>query len=87
MNRKLYWLITAIRLAFTQRAEAQQPRNVSRIGFLRVAAPPENYIDAFRAGLQGAGYIEGQTYTLEFKWAAGNADQLARLANELVQSR
>jgi len=74
-------------LNFSFSAEAQQEKNVPRIGFLRVAAAPKNYIDAFRAGLRDAGYVEGQNYTLEFKWAEGKADQLARLADELVRSR
>ena len=64
-------------LNFSFSAEAQQEKNVPRIGFLRVAAAPKNYIDAFRAGLRDAGYVEGQNYTLEFKWAEGKADQLA----------
>jgi putative ABC transport system substrate-binding protein len=80
-------MIAVVLLAVSAIVAAQQPKNVSRIGFLRVAAPPENYIDAFRAGLRDAGYVEGQNYTLEFKWAEGKADQLAGLADELVRSR
>ena len=80
-------VLSALILSFSVSAEAQQQKDVPRIGFLRVAAPPDNYIDAFRAGLRNAGYVEGQTYTLEFKWAEGKPDELARLADELVRSR
>jgi len=81
------YTVIALLFAFCQSADAQQPKNIPRIGFLRVAAPSENYIDAFRAGLHDAGYVEGQDYTLEFKWAEGKSDRLARLADELVRSR
>jgi hypothetical protein len=34
MNRKLSWLFTAVLFVFLQRAEAQQPKTIPRIGYL-----------------------------------------------------
>ena len=56
MNPKLFWLIPAILLAVSLRAESQQPtKQMARIGYLAStgsAAP-----DAFRRGLRDLGYV------------------------------
>ena len=52
MNLKLFWLITAILLAFLDGAEAQQAKRVPRIGFLssQSASRSANRAAAFRTG-------------------------------------
>ena len=64
---------------------AQQARPV--IGFLHPvsAAPFARFVTAFREGLAGAGYVEGQNVAIEYRWAEGRADRLPVLATELVQ--
>ena len=68
-------------------AEPQQMAKVPRIGILwpysRAIASP--FADAFRQGLHGLGYVEGQTIALEERWAEGRIDRLASLAAELVR--
>ena len=41
----------------------------------------------FRDGLSALGYIEGETITIEFRWAEGNLARLPELASQLVQQQ
>jgi len=41
----------------------------------------------FRQGLGQAGFVEGQTVTIEVRWAEGSDDRLPALVSELVQQR
>jgi putative ABC transport system substrate-binding protein len=65
---------------------AQPVRKVSRVGFLAngsaAASPP---VDAFRRGLRGFGYVEGQNVALEIRWAEGRFERLPEFAAELVR--
>ncbi len=77
------WLLTTVLLTTVSFAEAQQAK-VHRIGFLRTSAAPESYLEAFRQGLKGLGYIEGKNIAFEYRWAGGKIDRLPALAAELV---
>jgi putative tryptophan/tyrosine transport system substrate-binding protein len=69
-------------------ARAQQaPMPV--VGFLHGGSPGEraHVIAAFRQGLGAAGYVEGQTVTIEYRWAEDQFDRLPALAAELVRRR
>ena len=59
MNPKLFWLITAILLALTHRAEAQQSKKVFRIGYLSSAdaATDSARAEGLRLALRELGYI------------------------------
>lgn len=65
-------------------ADAQPPAKAARIGYLAVEPPPSPYLDAFRAGLQRLGYVEGRNLTIESRFAAGRTDRLPALASELA---
>ena len=44
-------------------------------------------VTAFRQGLAEAGFIEGQTIAIEFRWAQGDYSRLPVLARELVSRK
>src|SRR5215472_11874483 len=81
MNRKLFWLITAILLVCIPPADAQQPK-LRRIGYLAStgSTPPE----PFRQALQNLGYVEGRNIAFEFRASGGKPERTADLALELV---
>jgi putative ABC transport system substrate-binding protein len=84
--RLLLAIIVTLGLLATSPAAAQ-PARVSRIGWLGNgtpgAAPPD--LEAFRRGLRERGWIEGQTVTIEPRWAEGTPERLPALVRELVQ--
>jgi putative tryptophan/tyrosine transport system substrate-binding protein len=88
-NRK--WLgIVAIGVTFAMcgaTAEGQQPKKVSRIGYLSTydATRESTRSEAIRRALRELGYIEGQNIAIEYRYAEGKLDRLPELAAELVR--
>ena len=68
-------------------AGAQQPAKVPRIGLLLAGSTASvgPFVDAFRQGLRGLGYVEGQNIAIEERWAHGKPERLPDLAAELVR--
>jgi putative ABC transport system substrate-binding protein len=66
-----------------------QQQATSTIGFVSSRAPGESagVVAAFRQGLGGAGYVEGQNLAIAFRWAEGRYDRLPALVAELVNLR
>jgi putative ABC transport system substrate-binding protein len=61
---------------------------IPRIGYLGTNIGPTSLppIEGFREGLRQLGYIDGQNIAVEYRWASGQADQLAAAkAAELVR--
>ena len=74
-------------LAAPLAAEAQQPANVPRIGWLSIASrTPEvsHLLEAFSQGLRDLGYVEGQSIAIEYRFAEGRPERLPGFAAELV---
>jgi len=79
-------LVAAVLLALGVSAEAQQPKKVTRIGYLyqgdRVG--DSTRIEAIRQALRELGYTEGQNIAFEYRYAEGKRDRFPELAAELV---
>ena len=67
--------------------EAQQPKKVSRIGYLSSGDPASESArsEAIRLALRERGYIEGQNIATEYRYAEGKVDRAPELAAELVR--
>jgi putative ABC transport system substrate-binding protein len=72
-------------------ARAQQP-GIPVVGFLNLGSPTRStgaggpsYIAIFRQALAEAGFVEGRTVAIEYRWANYQVDRLAPLAAELVE--
>jgi putative tryptophan/tyrosine transport system substrate-binding protein len=68
-------------------AEGQQQGRVPSIGFLlsQSVAASRAQDEAFRQGMRELGYVEGQAFTVERRYAEGNTEILTRLAAELIR--
>jgi hypothetical protein len=73
--------------ALSVSAHAQEPKKVSRIGFLTAPSPSAQAArtEAFRQGLREFGYVEGKNIVIEWRYAEGKLDRLPALASELVR--
>ena len=69
-------------------ALAQQPA-MPVIGFLHAGSPEPNVnrVAGFRKGLGEAGYVEGQSVAIEYRWAAGQDHRLPDLVTDLIRRR
>ena len=68
-------------------AKAQQPKKVSRIGYLSSfhSASESDRSEGIRLALRELGYIEGQNIAIEYRYAEGKIDRAPELAAELVR--
>jgi putative ABC transport system substrate-binding protein len=71
------------------RSVVAQQSSIPIIGFLTARSRNEttDNVAQFREGLREAGYREGETVSIEFRWASGEYDRLPVLAADLVQHR
>jgi putative ABC transport system substrate-binding protein len=71
-------------------AEAQQPDEIPRVGFLQrrvapTAANPDPLGSAFKQGLRDLGYIEGKSIIIEHRYGEGSEKRFPGLVAELIQ--
>jgi putative tryptophan/tyrosine transport system substrate-binding protein len=80
-------LVAVILLAVAVIAEAQQPKKVSRLGYLSNtdAATDSARAEGIRLALRELGYIEGQNIAIEYRYAEGRREREPGLAAELVR--
>jgi putative ABC transport system substrate-binding protein len=69
-------------------ARAQQAA-IPVVGFMSGRSPEDSarVASVFRQGLADAGFIEGQTVNIEYRWANGDSDKLPALAADLVNRK
>ena len=88
MKKNIFALaVGALLFALCISASAQQPKKVTRIGYLSSLDPARESTrsEPIRLALRALGYIEGQNIAIEYRYAEGKRDRLPELAAELVR--
>jgi ABC-type uncharacterized transport system substrate-binding protein len=86
-RRIVICLPLAVFLFIVSFTEAQQPKKVTRIGYLSSVDPAteSTRADGIRLALRELGYIEGQNIAIEYRYSEGKTDQAPELAAELAR--
>jgi putative tryptophan/tyrosine transport system substrate-binding protein len=77
----------SVTVAWPRAAHAQQTERMRRIGvLLSTEDDPEGQarVAAFRQGLQQLGWTDGRNVRIDYRWAAGFADDIRKYAAELA---
>jgi len=84
-RRQFISVLGGAALAWPFATHAQQPA-MPVVGFLGSGslAAFASFVAGVRQGLDEAGFIDGQTVTIEYRWAEGQYDKLPGLVSELV---
>src|SRR5262245_45110988 len=84
LNSKRFvgWALVVALFAGSFSAQAQQTKQIARIGYFAAACPDTQLArtEAFRQGLRDLGYTEGQNIAIEYRCAEGKPDRLPDLA-------
>jgi putative ABC transport system substrate-binding protein len=87
MDRRAFVVSALVSALVASVLRAQPARPSVHLGFLRIVAPPGDYIDALEQGLRDHGYVPGRDVVIEYRFAEGRENQLAGLAKELVERK
>jgi putative tryptophan/tyrosine transport system substrate-binding protein len=85
-RRQFIGIIASAAAAWPVGAYAQQPKKIWRIGMLETVAAALKTADyeAFLAGMESLGYVEGRDFKIEYRSADGHPDRFPKHAQELV---
>jgi putative ABC transport system substrate-binding protein len=86
IGRREFITLVSGAAAWPLAVRGQQPK-LPIIGLMSsgTASSNEQRLTIFREALKGAGFVELRNVIIEYRWAAGNYDQLHAFANEFVQ--
>jgi putative ABC transport system substrate-binding protein len=91
MNRRDAVLAVGALAALPLATRGQQPARLRRIGWLEfgsdATATAKVFLAAFRTGMGELQWVEGRDYAIDVRYANGNLQAIAGLADELVASR
>src|SRR6266550_362233 len=75
--------------AVLQSSAARAQKTVPVIGFLSGTSPVRYapFVTAFRESLSEAGFVEGQSVAIDYRWAEGAFDRLPQMAEDLVRRK
>ena len=78
--------LASVLLATPLTVAAQQAGKVYQVGHLSGSskAASTSFMDAFREGMRALGYVEGQNWVLDERYAEGQVERLASLAQALI---
>jgi putative ABC transport system substrate-binding protein len=88
-RREFITLLAGATAAWPLAARAQQSERMRRIGVLTSGATADDpdgraRTAAFLQGLQQLGWIDGRNIRIDYRWGAGDADNMRKYAAELV---
>ena len=88
-RRKFITLLGGAAAMWPLAARAQQAERMRRVGVLTSGATaddPDGRVrtSAFLQGLQQSGWIDGRNIRIDYRWGAGDADNMRKYAAELV---
>ncbi len=88
MRRREFIALLGGTAAWPIAAQGQQ-KALPLIGFMSGRSPADSahLVEAFRQGLRESGYVEGETISIEYRWANGEYNRLPELASDLVSRR
>ncbi len=88
MRRREFVQIAATAIAWPIPVRGQQ-KAMPVIGFLGGASAGSHapFVAGFQQGLEKAGFIDGQSVAIEYRWAEGRFDRLSALAADLVHRK
>ena len=85
MIKRIVWLLTLLFVVTGRFAEAQQPKKISKIGWIVTGSGSATGLESFRREILALGYVEGKNIAFESRYADNKLERLPTLAEELVR--